>query len=439
MTDRGGPARPELWGGIECSVVRVGEDWRDQVRETGHIGRPDDLDRIAGLGITTLRHPLLWEHVAPDRPDERDWRWYDERLARLRDLGMRPILGLVHHGSGPAYTSLDDPAFPEKLAEHARAAARRYPWVQDWTPVNEPVTTARFSGLYGHWYPHRADFPSFCRMLVNQCRGVVLAMRAIRETIPHARLVQTEDMGISYSTPRLRAQAAHENERRWISFDLLCGRVTPEHPWWKVLQDAGVGRDELEAFRPADAAPDVLGINHYLTSERFLDERTGRYPAHFAGGNGRVRYADVEAVRLEPPPGPLGPAARLREVWERYRRPVAVTEAHHGCPDMAECTRWLAQIWHEAAALRDEGADIRAVTVWALFGSVDWRSLLRRRDGAYEPGPFDVRHGTPRRTALADLAEHLARTGALRPDDLARPGWWQRPERVYEEVTRRVA
>ena len=197
MADRGGPARPELWGGIECSVVRVGEDRRDQMQETGHTGRPEDLDHIAGLGITTLRHPLLWEHVAPDRPDERDWRWYDGRLARLRDLGMRPILGLVHHGSGPAYTSLDDPAFPEKLAEHARAAARRYPWVQDWTPVNEPVTTARFSGLYGHWYPHRADFPSFCRMLVNQCRGVVLAMRAIRETIPHARLVQTEDMGVT--------------------------------------------------------------------------------------------------------------------------------------------------------------------------------------------------------------------------------------------------
>ena len=48
------------------------------------------------------------------------------------------------------------------LEDAARVAAR-YPWVLDWTPVNEPVTTARFSGLYGHWYPHLCDFGTFMR------------------------------------------------------------------------------------------------------------------------------------------------------------------------------------------------------------------------------------------------------------------------------------
>ena len=43
------------------------------------------------------------------------------------------------------------------LAQHAENVARRYPWLEMFTPVNEPLTTARFSGLYGHWYPHRHD------------------------------------------------------------------------------------------------------------------------------------------------------------------------------------------------------------------------------------------------------------------------------------------
>ena len=44
--------------------------------------------------------------------------------------------------------------------------------------------------------------------------------------------------------------------------------------------------------------PDIIGINHYVTSERFLDERLDRYPPHTHGGNDRHRYADVEAVRV---------------------------------------------------------------------------------------------------------------------------------------------
>src|SRR5215218_9741125 len=103
------------------------------------------------------------------------------------EVGVRPIAGLVHYVSAPRHTCLSDPAFPEKLASYARAVAERYPWVEDYTPVNEPLTTARFSGLYGHWYPHGRDGRTFARALLNQLRGVVLAMRAVREVSPAAR------------------------------------------------------------------------------------------------------------------------------------------------------------------------------------------------------------------------------------------------------------
>src|SRR4051794_7018985 len=174
------PPRLELWGGIECTVVRIGETWRDQLLDTGHHDRLDDLDRVAALGIRTLRYPIIWERVAPNRLGEYDWRWTDQRLGRLRELGVQPIAGLMHHGSGPHYTNLLDPAFPAKLAVFAGAVAARYPWLRDWTPVNEPLTTARFSGLYGHWYPHRSGLDTFCKMVVNQVLGIQAAMLAIR-------------------------------------------------------------------------------------------------------------------------------------------------------------------------------------------------------------------------------------------------------------------
>src|SRR5581483_2395647 len=103
----------------------------------------------------------------------------------------------------------------------AGAVARRYPWITDVTPVNEPMTTARFSALYGHWYPHARSDRSFVRALVHQLRGVVLAMDAIRQVAPAARLVQTEDCGRTFATMATRAQAAHERARQQLTWDLL--------------------------------------------------------------------------------------------------------------------------------------------------------------------------------------------------------------------------
>lgn len=415
----------ELWGGVECTVNRVGDRYHDQIARSGHDGRIADLDAIAGLGLRTLRYPLLWERMAAGGAAA--WAWADERMRRMDGLGVSPIVGLVHHGSGPPGTDLLDPAFPDKLAAYARAVARRFPWVTRWTPVNEPVTTARFSGLYGHWYPHHRDTGAFLRMLVHQCLGVQAAMRAIREVVPDACLIQTEDLGLTLSSPPLAYQATYENERRWLGFDLLSGRVGADHFFGPELRAAGVGDDALARLRD-QPPPDIVGINHYVTSNRWLDHRVDRFPAAVIGGNGRDRYADVEAVRVLAD-GSAPPHALLAQAWARYGRPIAVTEAHLGCA-ADEQARWLKEMWDAAVFARAGGADVRAVTAWALLGSFDWHCLVTRDEGCYEPGVFDVRDGEARPTALAALVRQLAAGATPDLPGLHAPGWWRRPERL---------
>jgi dTDP-4-dehydrorhamnose reductase len=417
----------ELWAGPECTVNRVGHRFHDQLPQSGFAERLDDLDRLAALGITRMRFPLVWERTAVDR-GRHDWAWTDTRIERLRELKVAPIAGLVHHGSGPPWTSLLDPAFPELLAQYARAAAERYPHIDAWTPVNEPLTTARFSALYGIWYPHKADDTSFVRALLNQMRGTVLAMRAIRQVVPGASLVQTEDLGFTTSSASLQYQADFENLRRWLSFDLLTGRVTPGHGLWAWLRRFGASEQELAAFADDPCPPDIVGINSYLTSERHLDERIDLYPPHLVGGNGRDRYADVETVRVGG--GFIGSfEARLREAGERYGLPMAITEVHLGCT-REEQLRWLHEAWKAAAKVRAEGHDVRAVTCWAAFGSFDWNSLVTRAEGHYEPGLWDVRSTPPRPTALVTLARQLARGEEPDHPALDAPGWWQREVRL---------
>ena len=414
----------EMWGGIECTVNRVGDRWFDQLARSGHADRPSDLERIAALGIRTLRYPILWERVASGGGDEVDWTATDDRMARLSRLGLRPIVGLLHHGSGPRHTSLLDPEFPQKFAGFALAVARRYPWVTDFTPVNEPLTTARFSALYGHWYPHRRSDRDYVRALLHQIRGTVLAMRAIRTVTPAARLIQTEDCGVTFGTARLQHQVAHERHRRWLTWDLLTGRVGPDHPLWPFLSKAGMTRREQDCLLDAPCPPDLVGLNYYLTSDRYLDEHVARYPPITHGGNGMRRYADVEAVRARRE-GAAGHHAHLMAAWDRYRRPVAITEVHLGCT-REEQMRWLMDAWHDAGRARREGADVRAVTAWALFGSYDWDSLVTRDRGHYEPGAFDVRGPAPRATALAALATSLAAGDEPEHPVLRGTPWWRR-------------
>jgi dTDP-4-dehydrorhamnose reductase len=423
--------RLELWGGLECSIVRIANSYRNLIDETGHTERNEDLAALQSLGIKKVRYPILWETVAPRCPDACDWTWTDERLYELCRMGIEPIAGLLHHGSGPIYTNLLDPDFPKLLARYAQRVAARYPWLTSFTPVNEPLTTARFSCLYGHWYPHRRSMRDFLQALLIQCKGVVLAMRAIRQVTPTARLVQTEDLGRVFSTPALSYQADFENERRWLSFDLLCGRVGRNHPWYDVFMANGADERDLALLLEGDCRPDIVGINHYVTSDRYLDEQLHHYPQHSWGGNAHGSYADVEAVRIDIRPNDdLGIKARLSEAWKRYHMPVAATEVHLGCTREHQL-RWLNEAWNAAHQLRAGGQDIRAITVWALFGSIDWSSLLVSRRRQYEPGAFDIRGLKPRRTALAGAARALAKDGKFAHPVLDAQGWWQRDDRYY--------
>ncbi|MFZ3287237.1 MAG: family 1 glycosylhydrolase, partial [Telluria sp.] len=396
----------ELWGGLECTVNRVRDDYFSQVDRNGHAGRADDIERFASLGIRAIRYPVLWERTAPRGLGSADWSWPDQRLPALQQAGITPIAGLVHHGSGPPHTSLVDPAFPAGLAAYAGAVAARYPWLEYYTPVNEPLTTARFSGLYGLWYPHGRHDHIFLQALLRQCRAVVQAMRAIRQVNRHAKLVQTDDLGKNYSTPEMARVAAFYNERRWLAWDLLCGMVDPGHAMWDYLTHTGIAAAEILWFRDNPCPPDIIGVNYYVTSERWLDHRPERYPAHFAGMTDGRLCADIETARVLATPTPgIGPL--LQEIWDRYQLPLAVTEAHIDA-NREDQLRWLLEIWEAGKQAQRNGVDMRAVTVWALLGSFDWNSLVTESKGYYEPGPFDVRSPLPRPTAVATMMRELA-------------------------------
>ena len=121
-------------------------------------------------------------------------------------------------------------------------------------------------------------------MLLNELKATVLAMREIRKINPDAKLIQTEDLSKTHTTPLLQYQADFENERRWLTFDILCGRVNEKHFFWQHCVAMGIPTSMLLFFINNPAPPDIMGFNYYVTSERFLDDRITQYPTSYAWG-----------------------------------------------------------------------------------------------------------------------------------------------------------
>jgi hypothetical protein len=186
----------------------------------------------------------------------------------------------------------------------------------------------------------------------------------------------------------------------------------------------GIKESELAFFEQHAVEPDVLGLNYYITSERWLDERIEKYHPDTWGGNGKHRYADTEVVRAAGEE-PSGLKQLSAEIWERYAIPLAITEVHLHCT-REEQMRWFREILDEAVRLTQCGIEVKGVTAWALLGSFDWDTLLTKTGTQYESGVFDVMTlpGALRPTAMADLIKQIAEGKTDFHPVLSGQGWW---------------
>ena len=77
----------QLWAGPEASRTHVGRRVVDQLESTGFARSPDNLDRLAALGASHVRLPVLRERTGI-ATGACDFRGADQRLPRLRELGI---------------------------------------------------------------------------------------------------------------------------------------------------------------------------------------------------------------------------------------------------------------------------------------------------------------------------------------------------------------
>ncbi len=376
----------------------------DEYELTEHYQRwRSDLDLIAELGVRRVRYGIPWHRINP-APGVWDFSSADGPLERLLELGIDPIVDLVHYGVPPWIEgAFLHPDFDRFMSEYgARVAERFRGRIAMYTPLNEPRVTAWYCGKLGWWPPFRRGWRGFLAVLLGLCRGIVrtvAAMRSADPSIVHAHvdatdLYATNDAGLAREVHR-------RQELVFLALDLVTGRVRHGHALYEWMVSLGVPTADLAWFEARAIDLDVIGINLY---PMFSEKQLVPTPR---GLRIRMRYASAEIID------------RLSALyWHRYGRPLFISEtASEG--SVRRRAAWLEDSVAAVRRVRSQGIPLIGYTWWPLFALVTWGYREGRKPAAdylKQMGLWDLHpspHGLQRvRTPLVDRFRDLVAAGA---------------------------
>lgn len=405
--------------GIEDTFVPQGgpgERPIDEYELTEHYARwHSDLALASEAGAELVRWGVPWYRIQPE-PDRWDWDWLDRVMDRFAELGLRPIVDLMHYGT-PLWMERQfaHPDYPRLVAEYSARVAERYAHlgVGDYTPVNEPMIHAQFAGEYAYWPPYLSGPAGLSAIVAQIARGFVLAQHAVRDVLGERAVFVHVDAGMRYvgdtGAPEHRELTARLKEQVFLVEDLVTGRVGGSHPLEPFLRSHGWGDEDLAWFEREPVRPDVVGINYYPLHSTEVFEAD----VFHSGG-----FPDPRPTRDD---GVAGLTELLRAAADRYGAPVMLTET---CVTDSVKARidWLDESVEAVRGLRAEGVDVVGYTWWPLFDMYEWtyrHSELPREAHRLTMGLWELQErvtGLERvRTAVADrFRAHAAEARAAR-------------------------
>jgi beta-glucosidase/6-phospho-beta-glucosidase/beta-galactosidase len=340
----------------------------------------DDYRRLAELGIRTARDGIRWHLIEAER-NKFDLESVRRQMDAAQAAGVQVIWDLFHYGY-PEHTDVFSKEFPARLAQLARAFARLYAERTDsplyFVPVNEISFFSFIAGDVGRFYPFavgRGD--ELKRQIV---RAAIAAIEAVRAIIPSARIVLSEPATFITSRPE-QPHFADDAERyrtaQYEAFDMISGRIEPELG----------GRPEFL---------DVIGINYYPHNQWF-------YPDREMIALGHELYRPFSEILLE--------------IYERYRKPMIVSET--GTEDERR-KEWFRYVAGQCDLAIKRGVDLNGICLYPIVNHPGWEDERHCHNGLwdycdesghrciYEPLAHEVRSYVRQRAA------HAARASSLR-------------------------
>jgi beta-glucosidase len=342
----------------------------DEYELTGHYDHwHADLGLMHEIGVSAARYGIPWHKIQP-RAGVWDWEFVDRAIDRLLELGIEPIVDLVHYGLPPwidgAFLNGD---FPRLMAEYAGKVAERFRGrVFAYTPLNEPRITAWYCGRLGWWPPYQRGWRGFLKVMLAACGGIVETVHVLRAVDSDILVVHVDatDLYVAEDDSQA-ADVEHRQNIVFLALDLISGRVDEAHSLWSWLLRYGANEQELTWFHEQAVDLPLIGINLY---PMFTLKAARRTPG--GGLRWRMPYATGDIVEQ------LGAM-----YWERYHAPVFVSETA-SVGTVQRRREWLEDSVAAVRRLRERGIPLVGYTWWPLFALVTWGY----RQGTHPPAYY---------------------------------------------------
>ncbi|MDB4991726.1 MAG: hypothetical protein JWN04_6904 [Myxococcaceae bacterium] len=369
--------------GFECSDHKL-EDGRrlDLLTSTRHDEFAHaDYARARAVGMHACRDGVSWVRCE-SRPGEYD---FSSLLPRLRAAeGKIEVFWDLMHFGWPDHVDIFGVDFPTRFGKYVQAFARWFSEHTDMAPCFCPINEMSFlswaGGDVGVMNP-------FCRARGFELKtqfvlATIEAIEALRLHLPGARILHAEPAINIVRSPEfpLTWRGVESNQLlQYQALDMLSGRVMPR-----------LGGDPRYL--------DIVGVNFYGNNQFTVEGST--VPL------GDARFKPFSSILLE--------------IWQRYQRPMIVSETGAEGEQRAPWLRYIAQECERALEL---GVELHGITLYPVTAHPGWVDDRHCQNGLWdyadEQGerPIDealaaeLREWTPRLLA--------ARAARLEPATLA--------------------
>lgn len=337
------PFNSFLMGGFECADQQNAFGNRiDLYKVSGHdLYLEEDYDRVHQLGMKTIREGIRWSKVETALY-QYDWTEIERIIKVSQSKNIQVVWDICHFGFPDDLTPLH-PMFSRRFSHLCREFVMKYrSLVPEGLLIITPINEVSFISWLG------GDVRGTSPYCVGQgwevkyalMKAYIEGIEMMKEVDPAVRIMVTEPL-ISIVTNneldvRSFLSAEEKHFEQFQVHDILSGAMCPE-------------------LRGKPEYLDIIGVNYYYNNQ-WINETHEFLPW------------------AEEPPHPLFRSLHslIEIVFERYGRPIVISETSHPGEDRA---KWIRSITKECLSVLETGIPLWGCCFYPVIDRPDWDDL----------------------------------------------------------------
>jgi beta-glucosidase len=299
----------------------------------------EDFGLLKKLRLNAFRFGIEWSRIEPKQGewDEAAVAHYHKYIRLMKKMGIEPILNLWHWTHPVWFETLGGFSKKQNIKLFERFVKKIANEFSDEVTyiltVNEPNVYSSLGYFIGEWPPQKRNTIKYLLTYKNLAIAHNRAYAILKQKNPQLLIGSANQYG------------NHQPARKNNKFDIGMALVTEWFwQWWFAER--------------TKHCIDFVGMNYYFTNYyKGIRQLNPPTPKNDLGW-----YME-----------PAGLSAVIEKAWQRYGKPVLVTE--NGVADADDAVRqwWLEQTMQALADAQHNGARVIGYLHWSLLDNFEWK------------------------------------------------------------------